>query len=104
MCRGCGGDIRWSVVRQAGLDHPHLRGLLHLRGRQRDPPHLLQALLCRSKGKINKYTLADREINRYGGLASSATGLKLFEDKIYIDSVPVFEYKSGTDGFLYSIR
>ena len=27
-----------------------------------------------------------------------------FEDTIYIDSAPVIEYKSGTDGFLYSIR
>ena len=30
--------------------------------------------------------------------------LKPFEDTIYIDSVPVIEYKSGADGFLYSIR
>ena len=46
-------------------------------------------------------------VNRYRGLTSSATvmsGLKPFEDTIYIDSVPVIEYKSGTDGFLYSIR
>ena len=44
-------------------------------------------------------------VNRYRGLTSSATvmkGLKPFEDKIYIDSVPVIEYKSGTGGFLYS--
>ena len=26
-------------------------------------------------------------------------GLKPFEDTIYIDSVPVIELKSGTDGF-----
>ena len=46
-------------------------------------------------------------VNRYRGLRSSATvmsELKPFEDTIYIDSVPVIEYKSGTDGFLYSIR
>ena len=52
----------------------------------------------KGKGALNR-------VNRY--LTSSATvmyGLKPFEDTIYIDSVPVIEYKSGTDGFLYSIR
>ena len=28
----------------------------------------------------------------------------MIEDTIYIDSVPVIEYKSGTDVFLYSIK
>ena len=44
-------------------------------------------------------------ISMYRGLTPSATVmqvLKPFEDTIYIDSVPVIEYKSGTDGFLYS--
>ena len=47
------------------------------------------------------------EFNRYRGLMSSASvmkGLKPFEDTIYIDNVPVIEYKSGTDGSSYSIR
>ena len=46
-------------------------------------------------------------VNRYRGLTSSATVmqvLKPFQDTIYIDSVPVIEYKSGRDGFLFSIR
>ena len=30
--------------------------------------------------------------------------MKSLEDTIYIDSVPLIEYKSGTDGFLYIIR
>ena len=34
------------------------------------------------------------------GLTSSSP----FEDTIYIDSVPVIGYKSGTDGILYSVR
>ena len=34
----------------------------------------------------------------------SNESVEAFEDTIYIDSVPVIEYKSGTDGFLYSIR
>ena len=49
----------------------------------------------------------NNRVNRYRGLTSSATvmlGLKPFEDTIYINSAPVIEYKSGTDGFLYSIR
>ena len=46
-------------------------------------------------------------VYRYRGLTSSATvmlWLKPFEDVIYFDGVPVIEYKTGTDGFLYSIR
>ena len=44
-------------------------------------------------------------VNRYRGLTSSATvWVKAFEDTIFIDSVPVIEYKSGRDVFLYSIR
>ena len=49
--------------------------------------------------------LINNRVNKYRGLTSSATvmlGLKPFEDTIYIDSVPVMDYKSGTDGFLYS--
>ena len=49
----------------------------------------------------------DNRVYRYRGLTSSATvmlWLKPFEDVIYFDGVPVIEYKSGTDGFLYSIR
>ena len=50
----------------------------------------------------------NNRVNRYRGLTSSATvmlGFKPFEDTIYIaNSVPDIEYKSGTDGFLYSIR
>ena len=37
-------------------------------------------------------------VDRYRGLTSSATvmlGLKPFEETIYIDSVPVIEYKYG---------
>ena len=30
--------------------------------------------------------------------------LKPFEDTINIEIIPIIEYKSGTDGFLYSIR
>ena len=46
-------------------------------------------------------------VNRYRRLTSSAKvmlELKPFKDTIYIHSVPVIEYKSGTDGFLDSIR
>ena len=33
----------------------------------------------------------------------SNEGLKPFKDTIYIDSVPVIVYKSGTDGILYKV-
>ena len=53
------------------------------------------------------YLLIIELIDIEGSGRLSATvmwGLKPFEDTIYIDSVPVIEYKSGTDGLLYSIR
>lgn len=48
--RGGGRHLRQQVVRQHGLDHPHLRGLLHLRGCQRPAAHLLPPLLLRGQG------------------------------------------------------
>ena len=47
--RGSGSDVRQPDVRQVLLVHPHLRGLLHLRGCQRNTPDLIQAFLLRSK-------------------------------------------------------
>ena len=37
-------------------------------------------------------------------LLQQCKGWSLFEDTIYIVSVPVIEYKSSKDGFLYTIR
>ena len=47
---GGGGDVLQQAVWQHGLDHVALRGLLHLRGGQRDPPDRLQAVHGWSEG------------------------------------------------------
>ena len=43
-------------------------------------------------------------IDRAHVVCYSNVRVEPFKDTIYIDCVPVIEYKSGTDGFLVTIR